>query len=125
MPKPAPYDFSIYQARTFRKRWRHAHKEPDGSVGAAIDLTGYHARLVVPASATEDFIHLTDVDAESFPAGTWIHLGGIEGTIEWYMPDEVTADLDFTEVGYHFDLQDTLGDWIPVLRGKARLWKVR
>lgn len=126
MPKrPVRYDFDIYAERTFRKRWRYRNPSaPDGTPGTPIDLTGWHARLVVPDGADDDFLHLTDGD-DTFPDGALITLGGVTGTFEWYIPDEVTGVLDFPKSDYFFDLQEPSGDWLPLLRGTARLWKTR
>lgn len=115
MPKPARYDFDIYQNRTLRKRFRYrGPRLADGSKGPEIDLAGWHARLVIPNIVTL----VDDLDPEGH-----VKLGP-GGLIEWYVPDEVTAELSFGKSAYYFDLQP-LGttDWDPFLRGEARLWK--
>lgn len=123
--RPIRYDFDIYAERTFRKKWRYRNPPAaDGTPGDPVDLTDWHGRLVVPAGADADFLHLTDGD-DTFPDGGLIVMGGLAGTFEWFMPDEVTGALDFPKTDYFFDLQDPAGDWLPYLRGTVRLWKVR
>lgn len=129
--RPAPYDFDIYQDRTLRVGFTIYEKIYDVLTdtwvrGNPFDLTDYTARLVVPAGAEEDFIHLTTPDEDSFPEGSHILLGGVLGTVEWYIPDEATADLELAARNeYHFDLQTPTGDWLPWTRGECRYRKVR
>jgi hypothetical protein len=101
------HDFQIEQGATFRKTilWKDENGNP-------IDLTGCSARLKAKHGTAELF-SLTDGDG--------ITLGADEGTIDLYISDEDTADLDFTLARYDLEIEFPNGDVKRLLKGAALL----
>src|SRR5215207_9195643 len=100
------YDFTIEQGATFRRTltW----KDEDGN---PIDLTGCTARLkIYRSNGTDIKLLTTDTDGG-------ITLGGPAGTIELYLSDEATADLDFDTARYVLKITSPNTDVTPLVRG--------
>lgn len=107
------YNITIEQGSTFTLQL--AYKTP---AGAAVDLTGYSARMQVRETYASDTPLLSLTDASG------ITLGGAAGTIVIEASDESTAAIDTRQTiwgVYDLELVPPNGKAIRLLQGAAEI----
>ena len=97
------YDFICEQGATFKPvlTWKD-------SAGAAINLTGYTARMQVRSQETNDLI---------LDCAAYIALGGVAGTITFSVPAAITAALAAGKYKYDLELESSGGIVDRILNG--------
>jgi len=111
MSKVAIVNFEIYQGATFREgfTYKNRFKKPH-------DLTGYGARMQIRTADGEIVASLSTTENS-------ITLGGVNGTIDLFIPDELTAQMTFTKASYDLFLDAANGDSFPILAGSVTFTK--
>lgn len=112
-PQAQELDLVIEIGATYSRPMRWRRRNPDGSKGDPINLTGFTALMQFRETAKSTVILLD--------ASQYIVLGGAAGTIVLTIPATVTATIDWNAAVY--DLELTSPDVAPVvtrlLRGRA------
>jgi len=109
---PFKVKLQIYQGSTFR--W-HA-SVVSGTTAAAVDLTGYTARMQARVAIT-DAIPVFELTTEN----GGITLGGTAGTIDLYLSAVATAAMSWDTAVYDLELISPTGDVIRYIAGTATL----
>ena len=104
------YNFSIEQGTTFRR----VLTLRDGN-GDLINLTNYTARMQIrqEVESTQPLLTLTTSNGR-------ITLGGVNGTVTWFISDADTAAFSSDGV-YDLEIISGNGEVTRVLKGKVRL----
>ena len=98
----APKDLKIEQGATYRLPFQWCAKNPDGSVGAPHDITGWSARMQIREKvASETFL------LEATTGNGRIALGGADGRITIVLDAETTMLLAVKKAVYDLELADT------------------
>jgi len=109
----ATHDILVEQGATYTQNlvWK------DGSA-AAIDLTGYTARMQFrrTKSATTALLSATTENG-------YITLGGTAGTIDIEIPDDITAALTVTRAVYDLELISSTGVVTRLIEGDVEISK--
>ena len=102
---------TIEKGATYKKKlvWKD-------STGTPIDLSGYIARMQVRENIKSTS---TLLDIASAPEGSDITLVPVDGEINIYISDEVTAAITAVEGVYDLEMEDSQGDIIKLVRGNV------
>jgi len=104
MSYPANYTFRVRQGSTFSKQFTWSVNN------AAVNLTGYTARMQARSSVSSSTVVL------SWTTSNYITLGGAAGTITFSVPASVTDDIPAGS--YVYDLELVSGATVtPLLAG--------
>ncbi len=110
---PARYRFTLWKGSTFSKRIQILDEEREPK-----NLTDYTAKLV--AKTTPGGTTLLTLDTDN----GGITLGGINGTVDFFMSDEDTAAITWKSSYYVFSLIDSSGNLDYILHGPFRVRQV-
>lgn len=107
------HDILIEQGATFKQRivWKN-------SLGVAIDLTGFTAKMQARKSYTAP-----DILVQLTTENGGITLGGINGTIDLLLTATQTSALSFTSGMYDIELISGTGEVTRLLAGEITLSK--
>lgn len=112
MNGPLTYNITVYQGATFRLplTWK------TGDPAAAVNLTGYTARMQIRSTVTSptDLLELTTENGG-------ITLGGVAGTIDILIEATDTAGQAWRTGVYDLELISGAGDVRRLLEGTATL----
>lgn len=111
MPPTFTEDLVFYQGATFD------HEYTLSADGVAVDLSSYTtAKMQVrtTADAADALVTLTT-------AGGGIVIGGVAGTVEIIVTDELTAALSAGSAVYDLDLYHTNGSVYKIMRGAVTI----
>jgi hypothetical protein len=110
MTKPAKLKLTIYQGATFRKRLTWSA----GTPAVPVDLTGCTARMQVREEVDSDTPLLTLTTENDR-----ITLGDDEGTIDLYVSDEDTADIDWSSGVFDLEIEHPGGEVTRLAEGSV------
>lgn len=113
---PAPFDIQIYRGDRYSLFYQVRNKNPDGTAGAYVDLTGRTPKAQI--RSTEDSptvlaeFTATLANQTLFPGGVLLVL-----------PSSVTTALSFSTARWDAQVADALGEPTTFLAGVATLIK--